>query len=188
MGSPGPLMEVRCLLNQYCHSGGFATQFGHVRPVVHADGQNDRRVRHRRVTAHRGDVVARRRAARCGAGLFESLGAQRQQPGHRRRQSGGGVAEVEDLLPEDQAGPRTSVAQGEAGQPHRCSPDGAQLACALKASQCFVAWRAEKAPMSSTAPNRMAPMPMSTTSAVKGAPGWRMHRKPSATAMMPRIR
>ena len=165
-----------------------AAHFGHVRPVVHADGEDAGRVGHGRMATHRGQVVTGCVPGRRRAHALQSVGgpAQGAQPwstagpwrgrsgrGSRRRRSG-----------PDAAGHRRGRSWPVAPLLPRC----AQCACALKASQCFVACRAEKAPMTSTAPNTMARMPISTTSAVSGAPGCRMQRKPSATAMRPRIR
>ena len=111
IGSPGPPMEVRCLLNQYCHSGAPDP----ARP--RGPGSSCRwpgwpagRAPARGGAPPRGRC--RGRARWCGPGPFEALGAEGQQPGHGRRQPGGGVAQVDDLVADDQAGPRTSVRRG----------------------------------------------------------------------------
>ncbi len=111
--------------------GRLAAHFGHVRPVVHADGKNGRRVGHRRVPADPLDGMAGGAEPGRDTDPLEAIGSESQQSAHGGGKSRRRVAQVDDLVSFDQAGTDQAVGQGEAGQPHARSPRRAQLSCDL---------------------------------------------------------
>ena len=95
--------------------GWLPPQLGHVGPVVHADGQDGRGIRHRSMPAHYLERMTRRASRRREARLLEPIRTEGDQPAHRRgqRRFTGGVGQVDDLVANHQPGPGGSTAEGE---------------------------------------------------------------------------
>ena len=95
--------------------GRLPPEFGHVVPVVHADGQDGRGVRDGCMPADRLDRVARRTPGCLDLSALQTLGTEGEQLAHGRRQRPAGhrTGQVDDLVSDDQPRPGRAAAGGE---------------------------------------------------------------------------
>ena len=187
MASPGPATEVRCLLNQYCHSGAR----GPSRP--RGPGSSCRwpgwgAGRAPGLALHRGQRRGGRPRPAPRRRPLEAAGPERQQPRHGRRggRSAGSLRSTTSSPTTGRAAAARRAGRSWPAAPTLRRPCSAQLCLVCVPVPRGVAGREGADDLDGAEEDGQDADQHDQHG--QGAPGWRMHRKPRAIAMMPRMR